>query len=57
MPKFMTYQRPVPVNKANWTGKPGADAYLPARKLKAAAPPATEPARPALPVPPNGKRQ
>jgi hypothetical protein len=24
MPKFMTYQRPAPVNKANWGGVKGA---------------------------------
>jgi hypothetical protein len=23
MPKFMTYQRPVPVNKQSWAGRPG----------------------------------
>jgi hypothetical protein len=23
MPKFMTYQRPAPVNKQSWGGKPG----------------------------------
>lgn len=40
MPKFMTYQRPAPVNKANWTGKPGGNPYP--------APPAV---RPALPKP------
>lgn len=32
MPKFMTYQRPAPVNKAAWTGRPGANPYQPARR-------------------------
>lgn len=31
MPKFMTYQRPTPVNKQSWSGKPG-HAYGPIRK-------------------------
>jgi hypothetical protein len=24
MPKFITYQRPAPVNKSSWGGQPGA---------------------------------
>ena len=24
MPKFITYQRPAPVNKGKWAGRPGA---------------------------------
>lgn len=47
MPKFMTYQRPAPVNKTGWTGKPGANPHQPVRK--AAPPQAPEPARPVLP--------
>ena len=27
MPKFMTYQRPAPVNKTSWSGRPGGNAY------------------------------
>jgi hypothetical protein len=45
MPKFMTYQRPIPVNKANWSGKPGGHPYQPIRKVKAA----TKPAKSTLP--------
>lgn len=45
MPKFMTYQRPIPVNKTNWNGKPGGNPYQPVRKLKKQ----SEPAKPALP--------
>jgi hypothetical protein len=30
MPKFMTYQRPIPVNKQSWGGRPGANPYRPA---------------------------
>lgn len=32
MPKFMTYQRPTPVNKQSWGGRPGATPYQPQRK-------------------------
>lgn len=53
MPKFMTYQRPVPVNKANWNGRSGGNPYQPVRKLKLATPPAPEPAKPVLPALPN----
>ncbi len=31
MPKFMTYQRPAPVNKQSWGGKPG-HGFGPVRK-------------------------
>lgn len=56
MPKFMTYRRPVPVNKTAWVGRPGANAYQPVRKPKAA-PPAPEQQRPGLPalLPPGFK--
>jgi hypothetical protein len=30
MPKFMTYQRPVAVNRQGWSGKPGAPRGKPA---------------------------
>ena len=50
MPKFLSYQRPTPVNKQSWGGKPG-QAYGPVRKpakvVKADAP---EPRLPPLPV-------
>ena len=36
MPKFLTYQRPAPVNKQAWLGKPG-QAYGPVRKPKVVA--------------------
>lgn len=36
MPKFMTYQRPTPVNKAAWSGRPAANPYQPERKPGAA---------------------
>lgn len=32
MPKFMTYQRPTPVNKAGWGGRSGANPYQPIRR-------------------------
>ena len=35
MPKFITYQRPQPVNKAAWGGKngrPGGNPYQPVRR-------------------------
>ncbi|HEV2514712.1 MAG TPA: hypothetical protein VGV07_05655 [Devosia sp.] len=32
MPKFMTYQRPNPVNKQSWAGRSGATPYQPIRK-------------------------
>ena len=53
MPKFMTYQRPTPVNKTSWNGRPGASPYQPARKPGAARP-AHEPQKPALPIMRNG---
>lgn len=48
MPKFMTYQRPAPVNKAAWRGKPAANPYQPVRRPGAHA--AHEPQKPALPI-------
>ena len=48
MPKFMTYQRPAPVNKsAGGGGKTGGNPHQPVRRLPAA-PGLTQPA-PALP--------
>ena len=32
MPKVMTYQRPAPVNKTSWSGRPGGNAYQPVRR-------------------------
>ena len=32
MPKFMTYQRPTPINKQSWGGRPAANPYQPMRK-------------------------
>ena len=32
MPKFMTYQRPTPINKQSWAGRPGANPYQPVRR-------------------------
>ena len=29
MPKFMTYQRPAPVNRGNWNATPGRKPVLP----------------------------
>lgn len=54
MPKFMTYQRPTPVNKNAWTGRPGTKPYQPVRKGKTA-PTAPEPAKPAAVLPPPFK--
>jgi hypothetical protein len=34
MPKFITYQRPAPVNKSNWGGKPGAPYGKPGKQPK-----------------------
>jgi hypothetical protein len=31
MPKFLTYQRPAPVDKGNWNATPGRKAQLPVR--------------------------
>jgi hypothetical protein len=39
MPKFATYQRPAPVNKQTWGGKPGvAYGKKPAKKAPKPAP-------------------
>jgi hypothetical protein len=48
MPKFMTYQRPAPVNKNAWAGRPGANPYQPPRKGGRQLP---EGAKPGLPAP------
>ena len=48
MPKFMTYQRPTPVNKQNWAGRPGANPYQPARKQGSAPDPHTSTLAPLL---------
>jgi len=53
MPKFMTYQRPAPVNKTSWTGRPGGNAYQPIRRP--AAHPAPEPHKPTLPGGPRSR--
>ena len=53
MPKYMTYQRPTPVNKTAWAARPGANPYQPVRKPGAARP-AREPRKAALLLPPNG---
>ena len=52
MPKFMTYQRPIPVNKQRWGGKPG-HAYGPAPKPAKLARTEQPPAQPRLPTLPN----
>jgi|EndMetStandDraft_6_1072998.scaffolds.fasta_scaffold4732473_1 hypothetical protein len=52
MPKFMTYQRPVPVNKQSWGGKPG-HAYGPVRKPVKVEKTEQQPALPKLPVLPT----
>ena len=49
MPKFMTYQRPVPVNKQSWGGKPG-HTHGPARKPAKVARTELLPALPKLPT-------
>jgi hypothetical protein len=38
MPKFMTYQRPTPVNTAAWGGKAGRSPYQPVRRQAASKP-------------------
>jgi hypothetical protein len=38
MPKFMTYQRPTPVNTAAWGGKAGHSPYQPVRRQPASKP-------------------
>jgi hypothetical protein len=46
MPKFITYQRPAPVNKAGWGGgKPDRHPYQPLRR------PPLPPVQPGLPSP------
>jgi hypothetical protein len=44
MPKFITYQRPAPVNKAGWAGKPGAAQGKPDKRAPKPAPEARSPA-------------
>ncbi len=56
MPKFMTYQRPTPVNKSAWGGgKAGGNPYQPARRSPAPPIPDQSAAQvlPALPRSPN----
>ena len=43
MPKFLTYQRPAPVNKAGWGGKPGTAYGKPGKQLPKPAPQARNP--------------
>jgi hypothetical protein len=43
MPKFLTYQRPAPVNKQNWSGKPGTTYGKPGRHAPKPAPQARSP--------------
>lgn len=38
MPKFMTYQRPTPVNKSSWTGRAGSNPYQPVRRAPPSGP-------------------
>jgi hypothetical protein len=45
MPKFMTYQRPMPVSKSGWTGRPGTPFGKPGKR---APKPAPEPRQPQL---------
>lgn len=48
MPKFMTYQRPAPVNKAAWGGgRPGGNPQQPLRR-QPATPTPSQPASPAV---------
>ncbi|WP_156342782.1 hypothetical protein [Devosia sp. A16] len=56
MPKFITYQRPAPVNKQSWGGRQSSNAYPPIRR------PAAHPAPglqklppPQLPGPPRSQ--
>ncbi len=53
MPKFMTYQRPTPVNKANWTGSNARNPHQPVRGPSRVAK-AQDAAKPALPARPPG---
>ncbi len=43
MPKFSTYQRPMPVNKAGWTGRPGTPFGKPGKQAPKPAPEARQP--------------
>lgn len=54
MPKFMTYQRPAPVNKQSWNGRPTANPHQPVRR--STGPAAPEPHRLVLPPLLNGPK-
>jgi len=56
MPKFMTYQRPTPVNKANWGPRTGANPYQPVRRNQPAQRPDLPEIRLDLPGLPGGPR-
>ncbi len=43
MPKFSTYQRPMPVNKAGWTAKPGTPFGKPGKQAPKPAPELRQP--------------
>ena len=43
MPKFMTYQRPMPVNKSGGAGKPGAPLGKPGKQAPKPAPELRQP--------------
>ena len=43
MPKFMTYQRPMPVNKSGWARKPGAPLGKPGKQAPKPAPELRQP--------------
>ncbi len=49
MPKFMTYQRPTPVNKDAWMGRSGTNPHRPGRNGKTV-PAVLEATRPTLRV-------
>ncbi len=44
MPKFITYQRPAPVNKAAWNGGKPGNPYAPVRRPQLPPPPKSLPA-------------
>ncbi len=54
MPKFMTYQRPTPVNKQGWGGRALANPYPPARRP--AGHPAPDQLKQGLPPLPGGPK-
>ena len=49
MPKFITYQRPAPVNKSSWHGNPGASFGKPGKRGPRSAPATRKPAQDAMP--------